>query len=55
MYLFIYLFMYASYRCVTGRSFDAKIVKLGWHVRWVSSKMGHVAPTEGPFCGTGTY
>ncbi len=50
--------MYASCRCGAGRSFDTKIVKLGWciyfgHVRWVSSNMGHVGPIEGPFCGTG--
>ncbi len=25
------------------------------HVRWVSSKMGHVGPKEGPFCGTVTF
>ncbi len=24
--------MYASYRCGTGSSFDAKIVKLGWYM-----------------------
>ncbi len=29
IYLFISLFMYASGRCGTGLSFDAKIVKLG--------------------------
>ncbi len=43
----------------TGCSFDAKIVKLGCiyfvHVRWVSSKMGHVGPIKGPFCGTVTF
>ncbi len=32
IYLFIYLFMYASCRCGTVRSFDAKIVKLGWYM-----------------------
>ncbi len=52
--------MDASCRCGTGRSFDAKIVKLGWYiyfgcVRWVSSKMEHVGPIEGPFCGTVTF
>ncbi len=26
--------MYASCRCGTGRSFDAKIVKLGWYILW---------------------
>ncbi len=25
------------------------------HVRWVSSKMGHVGPIEAPFCGTVTF
>ncbi len=25
--------MYASCRCSTGCSFDAKIVKLGWYIR----------------------
>ncbi len=40
MYLcVISLFMYASYRCGTGRSFDAKIVKLGWFTFW-TCKMG---------------
>ncbi len=34
MYLFIYLFIYTSCRCGTGRSFDAKIVKLGWFTFW---------------------
>ncbi len=37
--LFISLFMYASCRCGTGRSFDAKIVKLGWYILW-PCKMG---------------
>ncbi len=26
--------MYASCRCGTERSFDAKIVKLGWYIFW---------------------
>ncbi len=37
--LFISLFMYASCRCGTGRSFDAKIVKLGSYILW-PCKMG---------------
>ncbi len=49
----------ASCQCGTGRSFDAKIVKLGCiyfgHVRWVSLKMGHVGPIVGPFCGTAIF
>ncbi len=32
--LFIGLCMYASCRCGTGRSFDVKIVKLGWYILW---------------------
>ncbi len=50
--------MHASCRCGTGRSFDAKIVKLGWYIlwpRWVNSKMGHFGPIKGPFCGTATF
>ncbi len=31
--------MYASCRYSTGRSFDAKIVKLGWYILW-PCKMG---------------
>ncbi len=31
--------MYASCRCSIGRSFDAKIVKLGWYILW-PCKMG---------------
>ncbi len=31
--------MYASCRCGTGHSFDAKIVKLGWFILW-PCKMG---------------
>ncbi len=31
--------MYASCRYGTGRSFDAKIVKLGWYIFW-PCKMG---------------
>ncbi len=26
--------MYASCRCGTGRSFDVKIIKLGWYILW---------------------
>ncbi len=29
----------ASCRCGTGRSFDAKIVKIGWYILW-PCKMG---------------
>ncbi len=51
--------MYASCRCSTGHCFDAKIVKFGWihfgRVRWVSSKIGHFGPIEGPFCGIVTF
>ncbi len=31
--------MHASCQCGTGRSFDAKIVKLGWYILW-AYKMG---------------
>ncbi len=51
--------MYASCRCGTGRSFDVKIIKFGWYILWPckmgSSKMVHVGPVEGPFCGTVTF
>ncbi len=51
--------MYASCRCGTGCGLDAKIVKLGWYIlwpcKWVSSKMRHDGPIEGPFCGTVTF
>ncbi len=29
--------VYASCRCGTGRSFDAKIVKLRWYILWPSN------------------
>ncbi len=51
--------MYASCRCGTGCRFDAKIVKLGWHILW-PCKMGEFEDgtcwtIEGPFCGTVTF
>ncbi len=49
----------ASRRCGTECSFDAKMSNLNGiyfgHVRWVSSKIVHVGPIEGPFCGTVTF
>ncbi len=51
--------MYASCRCSTGSSFDAKIVKLRRYILW-PCKMGEfedgqVGPIEGQFCGTVTF
>ncbi len=54
MYLFIYLYIYLCTHLVdeVQDSFDTKIENLNGiyfsRVRWVSPKMGHVGPIEGP-------
>ncbi len=61
MYLFIYLFIYLYTHLVDAvqgvlmqKQSNLDGIYFG-RVRWVSSKMGHVAPIEGPICGTVTF
>ncbi len=66
-FLFIYLCIYVLFLYLCTHLVDAvqDVVSMqkysnldGLHcgrVRWVSSKMGHVGPIEGPFCGTVTF
>ncbi len=60
--MFIYLYIYLRTHLVDAVQDVVLMQKYSTlddtyfgRVRWVSSKMGHVGPIKGPFCGTVTF